>query len=62
MLERRLRYRDCVRDLVRDEHGTTAIEYALIASVISIAIVGAATAIGTALHENFYSKAMQAFE
>jgi pilus assembly protein Flp/PilA len=33
--------------------GATAIEYAMIASLISIAIVGGATAIGTTLSNDF---------
>lgn len=32
-----------MRRLVRDEHGVTAIEYALLASLIAVAIVGAVT-------------------
>ncbi|MGO4172201.1 Flp family type IVb pilin [Bosea sp. TAF32] len=35
--------------LLRDERGATAIEYAFIASLVSIGIVGAATLIGTRL-------------
>lgn len=35
--------------LLRDERGATAIEYALIAVLISIAIVATATQIGTSL-------------
>jgi len=36
-----------------DVSGATAIEYALIAGIISIAIVGAATLIGTRLSDIF---------
>jgi len=36
-----------------DESGATAIEYALIASLISILIVGAATILGTTLTATF---------
>ena len=39
-----------------DETATTAIEYALIASVISIAILGSVMATGSALIDNFYNK------
>jgi pilus assembly protein Flp/PilA len=39
----------------RDERGATAIEYALIAGCISIAIVATATSIGTALNNTFTS-------
>jgi Flp pilus assembly pilin Flp len=47
---------------VDDDSGTTAIEYTIIASVISIAILAAAQGLGTALHDNFYDKASKAFE
>jgi pilus assembly protein Flp/PilA len=40
-----------------DDQGATAIEYALIAALISIVIVGAATAIGTSLNTTFNSVA-----
>ena len=36
-----------------DERGATAIEYAIIASLIAIAIVGALTALGTGLSSEF---------
>lgn len=42
-----------MRDLAADINGTTAIEYALIASLISIVIVTALTAIGTQLSTFF---------
>ena len=38
---------------VRDESGATAIEYGLIAALISAVIVGALTTIGTNLNTNF---------
>lgn len=36
-----------VKKFLKDTNGATAIEYALIAGLISIAIVGGATAIGS---------------
>ena len=33
----------CILSFLRDEHGATAIEYALIATLICVAIVGALT-------------------
>jgi pilus assembly protein Flp/PilA len=42
-----------VKDLAADTNGATAIEYALIASLISIVIVTGATAIGTKLSTFF---------
>ena len=43
-----------VRMLLSDEVGATAIEYAMIASLISIVIVGAVTSIGTTISSNFF--------
>ena len=37
----------------KDESGATAIEYGLIASLISVAIIGAITTIGTKLTSTF---------
>jgi pilus assembly protein Flp/PilA len=37
----------------RDERGATAIEYALIASLIGLVIIGAVTAIGDSLNGTF---------
>lgn len=36
-----------------DEHGATAIEYGLLASLIALAIIGGATALGGALDDLF---------
>jgi pilus assembly protein Flp/PilA len=38
---------------VKDESGATAIEYGLIAALISIAIIGAATSLGSGLNNTF---------
>lgn len=38
---------------LKDEHGATAIEYGLIAALISVVIIGAVTAIGTNLSAKF---------
>jgi len=40
---------------IRDESGATAIEYGLIAALISVVIVGALTTIGTNLDTKFTS-------
>ena len=45
--------RRLVERFLRDESGATAIEYALVASLISIAIVAGATAIGGTLSGTF---------
>jgi pilus assembly protein Flp/PilA len=38
---------------VRDERGATAIEYGLIAALLSVAILGAVGALGGALNDNY---------
>jgi pilus assembly protein Flp/PilA len=43
--------------LVRDENGATAIEYGLIAALISVVIISAVTAVGTSLSKTFSSVA-----
>ncbi len=42
-----------IRRFVESERGTTSIEYALIAIIVSIVIVGGSTAIGTKLSRTF---------
>ena len=42
-------------DFVRDERGATAIEYALIATIISIVIVSALSLIGSEIKAMFQS-------
>ncbi|YBV95782.1 Flp family type IVb pilin [Phyllobacteriaceae bacterium JZ32] len=39
----------------RDESGATAIEYGLIAALISVAIIGGASALGTSINTKFTS-------
>jgi pilus assembly protein Flp/PilA len=43
--------------LLRDERGATAIEYGLIAALISVAIITAVTLVGTNLTTTFQSVA-----
>jgi pilus assembly protein Flp/PilA len=54
------RFRECARRewarFTADEGGATAIEYAMIAAGISVAIVGAVSSIGTQLKSAFYDK------
>jgi len=47
-----LRFARCL-SLLSDERGTTAIEYALIASLIAVVILGAAQSIGNSLVGTF---------
>ena len=42
-----------VKRLVREESGATAIEYGLIAALIAVAIITAATSVGTSLSGTF---------
>jgi pilus assembly protein Flp/PilA len=42
-----------LRSLLRDETGATAIEYGLIAALISVAIITAVTLVGTNLNSTF---------
>jgi pilus assembly protein Flp/PilA len=46
-----------VGKLLRDESGATAIEYGLIAALISVVIIGAITLVGTNLSNVFQSVA-----
>lgn len=49
-----------LRLFAADENGATAIEYALIASGLSIVIVGAVSTLGTTVTETLYDKIAQA--
>lgn len=42
-----------VKAFLKNESGATAIEYALIGGLISISVVGGATAVGTSLSTSF---------
>jgi pilus assembly protein Flp/PilA len=46
-------FRQITVSLLRSEDGATAIEYALVASLIAMVIIGGVTAIGTALETPF---------
>jgi pilus assembly protein Flp/PilA len=47
--------RNFSRRLIRSDNGATAIEYSLIAALISVAIVTAVTSVGTHLNTTFNS-------
>ena len=51
---------DRIRQLLRDEKGTTAIEYALIAGIICVAIAAAVTSIGSTVN-GFFSAVVDGF-
>ena len=42
-----------IRSFVQDDSGATAIEYALIATFVALAIITAATSVGTNLSNTF---------
>ena len=42
-----------IRDIARDESGATAIEYGLIAALVSVAAIAALTAMGSSLEQMF---------
>jgi pilus assembly protein Flp/PilA len=50
-----------LRQFFRDDRGTTAIEYAIIATGVSVAIIGAVTAVGSALMTGYYDKLINLF-
>lgn len=62
MQTQRQRFSNGLMRFLRDEDATTAIEYALIASVVSIAILGSVVSVGSALMENFYNRVVGALE
>jgi pilus assembly protein Flp/PilA len=44
-----------IKSFIENESGATAIEYALIAIMISVAVIGGATTAGTTLGNSFQS-------
>ena len=46
-----------IRELLKDERGATAIEYGLIAALVSVAAITALTAMGSSLDSMFTSVA-----
>ncbi len=45
--------RNFIQSFARDESGATAIEYALIAALIAVVIIGAVTTLGTNIRDAF---------
>ncbi|WP_420960393.1 Flp family type IVb pilin [Brucella sp. IR073] len=45
--------KNLLKRFAKDESGATAIEYGLIAALISVAIIGGAQALGTSLNTRF---------
>jgi len=50
-----------LREFSRDEHGTTAIEYSIIAAGVSVVIIGAISAVGSEIMVVFYDKLTNMF-
>lgn len=50
-----------VVEFFRDERGTTAIEYGLIAALIATVCVGAMTTLGSTLVSNYYDEIAASF-
>jgi pilus assembly protein Flp/PilA len=50
-----------MREFLGDERGATAIEYALIACGVSIAILAAVTSIGSTMNTLYYDKLLNMF-
>lgn len=44
---------NAIKTFIADEDGVTAIEYGLLAALVGVAIVGAASALGTGLSDLF---------
>lgn len=61
-MKRRTQDAKGVREFLRDTSGATAIEYAVLASMISIVIAGTAMGVGSALVENYYGKVLEGFQ
>jgi pilus assembly protein Flp/PilA len=51
-----------LRRFAANDDGATAIEYALIAACISIAIIGSAQGVSQAIQDNFYNKVVGGLE
>jgi pilus assembly protein Flp/PilA len=50
-----------LKKFLSDEHGVTSIEYALLASLIAVIIVGTVRTLGVQLCSEFYNKIVAAF-
>ena len=46
-------YRKMLTKIIEDQSGATAIEYGLIAALVSVAAIGALTSLGTSLADMF---------
>ena len=53
--------RNFIKNFAQDESGATAIEYGLVATFISIAVIASVQAVGSNLISNFYDEIVAAF-
>jgi pilus assembly protein Flp/PilA len=51
-----------LREMLLDESAATAIEYALIAAGVSVAIAATVFSLGTSVRDNLYQKISDAFQ
>lgn len=58
-MPREFQMKSLARSFVRNENGATAIEYGLIAALISVVIIGALATVGTNLSAKFNQIAVQ---
>jgi Flp pilus assembly pilin Flp len=59
---KRLQDAKIVRAFLRDTGGATSIEYAVLASMISIAVASTALGIGSALVDDYYGRVLEGFQ
>lgn len=59
---RHLPIADCLLRFLRDDRGATAIEYAMIASGIAVAIASVVFGLGSQLNSNFYGSVATALK
>jgi Flp pilus assembly pilin Flp len=61
-MKRRLQGAKIAREFMRDTSGATAIEYAVLASLISISVASVVLSVGTSLVDNYYGKVLEGFQ
>ena len=54
-------YAALIRRFAADKNAATAIEYAIIASCVSVAIVGAVVALGSDVRDGLFQKVLDAY-
>lgn len=59
---KRLQDAKIVCEFLRDTGGATSIEYAVLASMISISVASVALSVGSSLVDNYYGKVLEGFQ